>query len=74
MMEGSKHVQLHLKWTAWIHKRMILMSFTSHRPLGPWMTPNLAETSHGLCVGTARSRLIWGCSVGLKGPSMSSYT
>jgi hypothetical protein len=28
MEEGSKHVQLHIKWPVWIHKRMILMSFS----------------------------------------------
>ena len=63
------HIQLHLKWTAWIHKRMIRMSCTRHRPLGSCMTTNQAESSHGVCVGTARSRLIRGCLVS----SISSF-
>ena len=47
MEEGPKHVQLHIKWTVGIHKRMIMVSFSRCSPLGPchtsisvWKLPN----------------------------------
>jgi hypothetical protein len=32
MKEGSKQVQLHMKWTVWIHKTMTMMSFNKYLP------------------------------------------
>jgi hypothetical protein len=39
MMEGSKWVQLHNTCQVWIHKRMLLMSFSNYSPLDPWESP-----------------------------------
>ena len=35
MIEVSMHVQLHIQWTLWIHKRMIMMTFNKNSHLDP---------------------------------------
>jgi len=37
--EETKYVQLHIEWQLWIHKRMLLMSFSNYSPLDPWESP-----------------------------------
>jgi hypothetical protein len=39
MKERSKWVDLHIKSTVWIHKRMILMNIIKYSPWDPWNTP-----------------------------------
>ncbi len=29
MKDGSKHVQLHIQWTIWIHERVMVRSFSN---------------------------------------------
>jgi hypothetical protein len=66
-LEGSKHVKLHLKWIAWIHKGMVLMCFTGHSPLGPCMTPNRAEKSQIVLCGHCQIQADLGVFGGLEG-------
>jgi hypothetical protein len=43
MKEGSKHIQLHIKWPVWIHTRMIMMTFSKNIPSYPWKAPRIVE-------------------------------
>jgi hypothetical protein len=50
MIEVSMHVQLHIKWTLWIHKRMIMMSFNINSHLNPCHSPKTVwELPSHLC-------------------------
>ena len=49
-----KHIQLHIKWTLWIHKGMTLRSFTNYNPLDPWW-----ETQNKNCLKIPSMIPVW---------------
>ena len=76
MKAASKRVQLHIKWTVWIHKSMMLMHYVSYSQWNSWNTLMMTEDDHVFCVEWVSSRLIWWvCDLEWKnGPNEWTYT